>query len=141
MQIHVVVAPVFGTNCCVVVSDAATGAGPDGDGAGGGPRDCVVVDAGAGVADAVSRLVDAENLVPRAVLATHGHADHTWDAAELCARYGVPLRLHSADAYRLADPFGTLGITPGMPGVSNALTRALADLGLHAEDNRAPGVV
>jgi glyoxylase-like metal-dependent hydrolase (beta-lactamase superfamily II) len=78
--------------------------------------------------------------VPRAVLATHGHADHIWDAAELCARYDVPLRLHAADAYRLADPFGSLGVT-GAPGVSGALAHALADLGLHAEDYRSPGVV
>ena len=131
MRIQVVVAPVFGTNCCVVVADAQDA----------GPRDCVIVDAGAGVADAVSRLVDAEDLVPRAVLATHGHADHTWDAAELCARYDVPVRLHAADAYRLTDPFGTLGITPGEARVSGALAQALADLGIRAEDYCVPGTV
>lgn len=107
------VAPVFGTNCCVVSSGT----------------DCVVVDAGAGVADAVVRLVDDAGLTPRAVLATHGHADHTWDAGALCARYGIPMRLHEADAYRLAEPFATLS-----PALESAL-------GLHRDDYRAPEVV
>ncbi|WP_423464031.1 MBL fold metallo-hydrolase [Promicromonospora sp. MS192] len=110
MEIRVVVAPVFGTNCCVVSSGG----------------DCVVVDAGAGVADAVARLVDDAGLTPRAVLATHGHADHTWDAGALCARYDVPMVLHEADAYRLADPFGTLS-----PALESAL-------GLHRADYREP---
>jgi glyoxylase-like metal-dependent hydrolase (beta-lactamase superfamily II) len=110
VELRVVVAPVFGTNCCVVSSGT----------------DCVVVDAGAGVADAVGRLVDDAGLTPRAVLATHGHADHTWDAGVLCARYEIPMRLHEADAYRLADPFGTL---------SPALQAAL---GLHRDDYQPP---
>jgi glyoxylase-like metal-dependent hydrolase (beta-lactamase superfamily II) len=132
MEVHLVVAPVFGTNCCVVV------AGSEHDD---GTRDCVVVDAGAGVADGVARVVEDERLRVRAVLATHGHVDHTWDAATLCDRYGVPLRLHRDDAYRLADPFGTLGLAPGGPGVSGALRQALAGLGLRAEDYRSPAVV
>ncbi|MFC7877176.1 MBL fold metallo-hydrolase [Isoptericola sp. NPDC057391] len=134
MQILVVVAPVFATNCCVVV------AGPDGRDA-----DCVVVDAGAGVAPEVERLVAERGLVPRAVVATHGHVDHTWDAAALCERYDVPLRIHPADVYRLADPFGTLGLAGARdgadPGVSGALAQALAGTGRRAEDYRAPGVV
>lgn len=113
VELRVVVAPVFGTNCCVVSVGT----------------DCVVVDAGAGVADAVGRLVDDAGLTPHAVLATHGHADHTWDAGALCARYGIPMRLHEDDAYRLADPFGTLS-----PALESAL-------GLHRDDYRAPEVI
>ncbi|PZR52735.1 MBL fold metallo-hydrolase [Xylanimonas oleitrophica] len=125
MQIHVVVAPVFATSCCVVV---------EGD-------DCVVVDAGAGVAAQVALLVQEHGWTVRAVLATHGHVDHTWDAAELCERYDVPLRVHAADAYRVADPFGTLGLDPALPGVGGALRQALAGMGLRPEDYRAPAVV
>ncbi|MFI2102302.1 MBL fold metallo-hydrolase [Isoptericola sp. NPDC019693] len=134
MQILLVVAPVFATNCCVVVAGAT-----------GRDADCVLVDAGAGVAPEVERLVAERGLVPRAVVATHGHVDHTWDAAELCDRYGVPLRIHPADAYRLADPFGTLGLAAGSgdadPGVSSALAQALAGTGRRAEDYRTPAVV
>ncbi|MGW8566576.1 MBL fold metallo-hydrolase [Isoptericola sp. NPDC055881] len=130
MRILLVVAPVFATNCCVVV------AGPTGRDA-----DCVVVDAGAGTAPEVERLVTERGLTPRAVLATHGHVDHTWDAAALCARYDVPLRLHSADAYRLTDPFGTLGVDGSDPGVSGALAQALAGTGRQADDYRVPAAV
>lgn len=93
MLIRTVVAPLLGTNCYVV---------PDGDA-------CVVVDPGGGVADGVRREVAAMGLRPVAVLVTHGHLDHTWDAAELSAEYRVPVLVHEADAYRLADPVGTLG--------------------------------
>ncbi|GAB4086008.1 MBL fold metallo-hydrolase [Myceligenerans cantabricum] len=127
-QVHVVVAPVFGTNCCVVAAGDADA----------GPRDCVIVDAGAGVADGVARVVEEQGLRPRAVLATHGHVDHTWDAAELCERYGVPLRLHAADAYRIDDPFGTLVGRGGEAAVTSALGQELAGLGFAPETYRAP---
>lgn len=106
MQVHVVVAPVFATNCCLVAS-----------GDGGPGSHVVVVDAGAGVAEQVAKVVDARGWQVQAILATHGHADHTWDAAALSKRYGVPVRIHAADAYRLADPFGTLS-APGPDGGS-----------------------
>ena len=126
--VTLVVAPVCATNCCVVVDD---------DGRPG--ADAVVVDAGAGVADTVTRLVQERGWTVRAVLATHGHVDHTWDAAALCEAFDVPMRIHAADAYRLADPFGTLGLTRG--GVSDALRQAIQGLGLEAEDYRAPADV
>ncbi|WP_278234524.1 MBL fold metallo-hydrolase [Isoptericola sp. AK164] len=132
MDVHVVVAPVFGTNCCVVVADTAH---PD------GRRDCVVVDAGAGTAGPVTELVAERSLLPRAVLATHGHVDHTWDAAELCRRFDVPLRLHAADVYRIADPFGTIGRGGGSAAatsVSDALVQALDGFGCTPRDYAAP---
>ena len=126
------VAPVFGTNCCILV---------DGEGEAG--ADAVVVDAGGGVAASVVGVVEERGWQVRAVLATHGHVDHTWDAAELCERFDVPFRLHAGDHYRLANPFGTLGLGSGglAAGVSDTLRSALAGLGLHAEDYRAPAVV
>ncbi len=131
VAVHVVVAPVFGTNCAVVVLP--------GD-------ECVVVDAGAGVADRVVGLVERAGLVPRAVLATHGHVDHTWDAAVVCERLGVPLVLHEADAYRLADPFGSIeapvrgaGASSGL--VSGPLGAALREAGARPEDYREPADV
>ena len=116
MLVLTIVAPVFSTNCYVV-------APADG-------RECFVVDAGAGVASAVADAVAEHELEPVAVLATHGHVDHTWDAAQLCEQLDVPFYIHEADAYRLADPFATLG--------GGQLVAALAQLGLHAPDYRAP---
>lgn len=122
MQILTVVAPVFGTNCYVVVADDGT---------------CVVVDAGAGVAGQVRDAVAGRGLRCVAVLATHGHVDHTWDAAELSDAFDVPVHVHAADAYRLDDPFGTLGLgashDPGGP-----LAQALAASGARPESYRRP---
>ncbi|ANC30128.1 MBL fold metallo-hydrolase [Isoptericola dokdonensis] len=133
MDVRVVVAPVFGTNCCVVVADEVRADGR---------RDCVVVDPGAGTAGQVDRMVSDHGLTPRAVLATHGHVDHTWDAAELCDRYDVPLRLHVGDAYRVSDPFGTIGLGAAHQGaaasVSEALVEALAAYGATPRDFRVP---
>lgn len=94
MLLRTIEAPLLGATCSVLV-DASGHA--------------VVVDAGGGVADRVRRLVEERGWTPVAVLATHGHVDHTWDAGVLCRAWDVPLHLHEADAYRLADPYGTLG--------------------------------
>ncbi len=89
-----VVSPFLGTNCYVVSAD---------DGS------TVVVDPGAGVVGDLLALVHDHALAPVALLATHGHVDHTWSAGALASAWGVPLVLHEDDAYRLGDPFGTLG--------------------------------
>lgn len=116
MRILGLTAPVFAAACYVVAAD-------DGD--------CVVVDPGGGVADAVRRTVAEHGLRVAGVVATHGHADHVADAGVLAAEAGVPLRLHARDAYRLADPLGTLGLGAAAdPGVVGALRSAAAAEGL-----------
>lgn len=94
MIVRTVVSPFLGTNCYVLSAD---------DGR------TVVVDPGAGVVGDLLALVLDHGLAPVALLATHGHVDHTWSAAALSRAWGVPLVLHEEDAYRLDDPFGTLG--------------------------------
>ena len=106
---------VLGARCTLVASGTAA----------------VVVDAGAGVAGEVLRIADEQGLRIVAVLATHGHADHTWDAGPLTARLGVPLLLHAADEYRLDDPFGTLGVLGvARPGGEAALVQVLRQAGV-----------
>lgn len=122
MQILTVVAPVFGTNCYVLVADDAT---------------CVVVDAGAGVAAQVRATVASRGLRCVGVLATHGHVDHTWDAAELAADLDVAVHLHAADAYRLDDPFGTLGLGASHD-LRGPLAQALAAAGADPGSYRRP---
>ena len=132
MEVHLVVAPVFATNCCVVVSGASEAG-----------ADCVVIDAGAGVSAAVSALIKDNGWNLRAVLATHGHVDHTWDAGPLCAEFDVPFRIHELDAYRLADPFGTLAPKDAAPdlSVAVAIQQAVRALGVSASDYQAPAQV
>lgn len=115
VELLTVLSPVFGARTSVLVAD---------DGA------CVVVDAGALVADAVAALVEERGLAPQGVLVTHGHADHVWDAGPLARRLGVAVHVHARDAYRLADPFGTLGVLGGAShDPAGPLAQALAAVG------------
>lgn len=123
MQVLTVVAPVFAARCSVLVAD---------DGA------CVVVDPGAGAGSQVLRLVADRGLRPQAVLVTHGHADHTWDAPGLARELDVPVRLHVRDAYRLADPFGTLGVLDPRHDPRGPLAQALVAAGVDLGSWRAP---
>lgn len=117
MLLRTLEAPLLGATC-VVLADRAGRA--------------VVVDAGGGVARAVRAHLAAQGLTCVGVLATHGHVDHTWDAGELTAQWSVPLHVHAADAYRLADPFGTLGPLGGqLRAALPAPPAPVADLATH----------
>lgn len=101
------VAPVFGTNCYVIA------AGPT--------RPALVVDPGAGAAGGALALLRSHQLALGAILLTHGHADHVWDASVLIEKARaedgpaddaaeVPVYIPAPDLYRLEDPSGTTGI-------------------------------
>lgn len=77
------------TNCYVIAGER------------GGPA--VVVDAPPDV-DAVVRLLTAHDLVPVALLVTHGHVDHAGGAAGVIERTGVNAYLHPDDDYLVSDP-------------------------------------
>jgi len=77
------------TNCYVIAGER------------GGPA--VVVDAPPDV-DAVVRLLTAHDLVPVALLVTHGHVDHAGGAAAVVERTGVSAYLHPDDDYLVSDP-------------------------------------
>lgn len=127
VRLLTVTSPVLSARCTLVVAD-------DGD--------TVVVDAGAGVCGAVVAAVQQHGLVVHAVLATHGHADHVWDARPLAEALGVPVVLHAADRYRLDDPFGSLGVLGDAAGrPQGPLAQALAAAGVDPEGYRAPGRV
>ena len=126
LSLRTVVAPVFGANCYVL--SAPGGA-------------CVIVDTGAGTAQDVVALVRTHALRPVAVLATHGHVDHTWDAAAVCDELDVPLLLHEADAYRVADPFGTLGLGASDGSATGPLAEALRAMGIDPRSYREPSRV
>ena len=117
---------------------------------------CLVLDPGAGAADAVQPLIEANALVPVAVAATHGHADHIWDAAAVSERWGVPFLLGEPDLDRLDDPASFLGPAFAAAFVSmtdapwqrpeavqplpaGKLARSVPDLGLDIDLLAAPG--
>lgn len=107
-------AAVFGANCYVLA------AGPG--------RPAVVVDPGAGAVRGAMALLRSNHLSLGAVLLTHGHADHVWDAQRLIDTahaegllacddaVTVPVYVPEPDRYRLDDPDTTTGIRAGGMG-------------------------
>lgn len=77
------------TNCYVIAPER------------GGPA--VIVDAPPDV-DAIVGLLTANDLVPVALLVTHGHVDHAGGAAGVTTRTGVSAYLHPDDDYLVSDP-------------------------------------
>ncbi|UNX53269.1 MBL fold metallo-hydrolase [Georgenia sp. TF02-10] len=71
----------------------------------------LVVDPGAGAAQALGEHLAAHDLRVGAVALTHGHADHVWDAAAVAGE--APVYVGPGDRYRLADPAGALGAELG----------------------------
>ncbi|WP_414731580.1 MBL fold metallo-hydrolase [Williamsia sp.] len=72
-----------------------------------GPTDSdevVVVDPGRGSAPWVHHTLDERGLDAVAVLLTHGHMDHTWDAAPLADTLRIPVHLPRAGHHLLARP-------------------------------------
>lgn len=69
----------------------------------------VIIDPGQDAAPQVRALLAEHDLAPAAVLLTHGHLDHTWNATELCDEFGIPAYIHTADRPMLTDPGMGLG--------------------------------
>ena len=67
----------------------------------------VIVDAPPDV-EAVARLLTAYDLVPVALLVTHGHVDHAGGAAGVVERTGVSAYLHPDDDFLVSDPVAQL---------------------------------
>lgn len=88
-------AGMFATNC-YIAADAVGG-------------DAVVIDPGQDAAPQVDALLAEHKLTPVAVLLTHGHLDHTWNATQLCDKYSIPAYIHPDDRPMLADPGIGLG--------------------------------
>nr|WP_206037541.1 MBL fold metallo-hydrolase [Rhodococcus sp. HNM0569] len=87
----------FQTNCYVVARDDAT--------------ECVVVDPGQDAAEPLAAFLADKGLTPTAVLLTHGHLDHVWNARQVCERYAIPAYIHPEDRYMLTDPGRGIGPT------------------------------
>ncbi|MFT4043476.1 MAG: MBL fold metallo-hydrolase [Gordonia sp. (in: high G+C Gram-positive bacteria)] len=99
-------AGMFQTNCYLVAREAGA--------------EALIIDPGQDAAPTVRELLREHRLTPVAVALTHGHLDHTWNAAELCDEFGIPAYIHPADRHMLADPGAGLGRALG--AVIGALT-------------------
>ena len=111
-------AGMFQTNCYILAQDDAP--------------ECVVVDPGQDAAEPLFEFLDQSNLTPTAVLLTHGHLDHVWNAYDVCEKFGIPAYIHPEDRYMLSDPGRGIGPTmkpfiEGMTFVEPGEVIALAD--------------
>ena len=91
-------------NCYLVARDRGAG--------------CAIVDPGMDAVEGVRELVAEHELSPQAVLVTHGHFDHMWDAQKVADEYGCPVWIHPADRHLLSDPMAAIS------GESAAMLRA-----------------
>ena len=78
----------FQTNCYVLLSEES--------------REAVVIDPGMGAYEPVTEFLTREQATLTAVVCTHGHLDHTRDAA----RFDVPVYIHPDDEFMLDGGLG-----------------------------------
>jgi glyoxylase-like metal-dependent hydrolase (beta-lactamase superfamily II) len=89
-------APMFATNCWVLASEPGS--------------ECVVIDPGMpDVSLALEEILQRHNLKPVAVIATHGHLDHTFSIQPIADGYDIPTYIHSEDRAYLSAPEKLLG--------------------------------
>ncbi|MBC7633163.1 MBL fold metallo-hydrolase [Aeromicrobium sp.] len=69
---------------------------------------CALVDPGMDAMEGVHAVVREHNLIPAAVLVTHGHFDHMWCAQDVAAEYDCPVWIHPADRHLLSDPMAAI---------------------------------
>ncbi|RJQ78173.1 MBL fold metallo-hydrolase [Pseudonocardiaceae bacterium YIM PH 21723] len=66
--------------------------------------ECVIVDPGQDSLGPLAETLIKHELTPAAVLLTHGHFDHVFDATPTCDKFGVAAYIHPADKHLLSDP-------------------------------------
>ncbi|MFM1902796.1 MAG: hypothetical protein RLZZ440_696 [Planctomycetota bacterium] len=110
-----------------------------------GGTDCVVVDPGF-EPEAIVEWIESHELVPRAILLTHGHSDHIAGNGFLKARWpDLPILVGRAEAGKLVDPVANLSAPFGLALTSPPADRLLddgerfAEAGLDFEVRAIPG--
>lgn len=73
-----------------------------------GENRCVLVDIGEG-APVLLRHLELHQLIPCAILLTHGHYDHIAGVEQVREKYQIPVYIHSQDASMLTDSAANLG--------------------------------
>ena len=77
------------TNCYIVIHEET--------------KECFIIDPGASAKQLADRIRN-EELVPTAILLTHGHFDHAGGAEELAKAFGIKIYAHEAEESTLKYP-------------------------------------
>ena len=81
----------FSTNCWVIATEKGS--------------ECVVIDPGMpDVSHQLASILEEFALKPVAVIATHGHLDHTFSIRPIADGYDIPAYIHSQDRAALMHP-------------------------------------
>ena len=81
----------FATNCWVIATEKGS--------------ECVVIDPGMpDVSHQLASILEEFALKPVAVIATHGHLDHTFSIRPIADGYDIPAYIHSQDRAALMHP-------------------------------------
>lgn len=92
-----------------------------------GRSDCLIIDPGL-EPETILQELDRLELIPSAILNTHGHADHIGGNGDLKRRWpACPLIIGAGDAPKLTDPTLNLSGTFGMGLVSPPADKTVAD--------------
>ena len=92
------------TNCYV-----ATGYAPDDD----APTPCVIIDPGMDALERLKGELAERNLMPEAILLTHGHIDHTRDVGDAAREWDIPVYISPHDRFMLENPMIGAGLSLG----------------------------
>ena len=96
MLIDSFAAPMFATNCWVLATEPGS--------------ECVVIDPGMpDVSHQLTEILERHNLKPVAIIATHGHLDHTFSIQAIADGYGIASYIHSEDRAFLVHPERLVG--------------------------------
>ena len=89
MKINHYVVGMVQTNCYIVINDVT--------------KECFIIDPGAS-GKQLAEKIKQDNLIPVAVLLTHGHFDHVAAAEDLAKELDIKVYAHEAEADTLHDP-------------------------------------
>ena len=89
MKINHYVVGMVQTNCYIVINDET--------------KECFIIDPGASGKQIAEKLRQ-DNLIPVAVLLTHGHFDHAASAKTLAKEFDIKIYAHEEEADTLRDP-------------------------------------
>ena len=72
-------------------------------------EECLIIDPGFEAGPAIADVVTEHHLRPVAVVLTHGHLDHFFSVAPVCASYASSCWIHAADRALLTEPWRAMG--------------------------------